>query len=297
MLDEYQIQLTRMLEAEQFEEAKRLLHFLLQCQGQDDVHYSEWESLLEWLNMAFPAYETEDALQTADQADDDPYGEEERLRAELLKSEQLDEAYMNQIVYIIQNHPMLEQQLLALERAVYMSLPLIDDQLIQWLESEQIHPVLQFKTLQCLKRRGVDRSVTLERMGEKVTLAVADTPLSLSEYPEPILAILKKTESVIEQDDPTLPYFAMELWKDCLQFLYGTATYARMADEKVLSTQCFAAALHLTLCLTVYGRANDDEIRDLYEINDSSRFCYEQACRVLRQVAVLLQGNGDEHQP
>jgi len=219
------------------------------------------------------------------------------MRAELLKSEQLDEAYLNQIVYIIQSHPMMEQQLLALERAVYMSLPLIDDQLISWLESEQVHPVVQFKTLQCLKRRGVNKNVTLERMGEQVTLATQETPLSLADFPPQISAILKKTEAIIEQDDPTLPYFAMELWKDSLQFIYGTASYARMIDEKVSSINCFAAALHLTLCLTVYGRAEDDEIRDLYEIDDSLRFCYEQACRVLRQVAILLQGDGNEHQP
>ena len=35
MLDHYQIQLTRMLEAEQFGEAKRLIRFLLGCRGQD----------------------------------------------------------------------------------------------------------------------------------------------------------------------------------------------------------------------------------------------------------------------
>ena len=46
-LDYYQIQLTVMLENERYGEAMKLLHFLLQCQGQEERHYDEWQALLD----------------------------------------------------------------------------------------------------------------------------------------------------------------------------------------------------------------------------------------------------------
>jgi hypothetical protein len=74
MLDHYQIQLTRMLEAEQYGEAKELLRFLLHVRGEEPRNYEEWENLLAWLDMAFPDGEPADG-------EDDGEDEEESCAA------------------------------------------------------------------------------------------------------------------------------------------------------------------------------------------------------------------------
>lgn len=296
MLDHYQIQLTRMLEAEQYGEAKELLRFLLQCQGEDERHYEEWDSLLTWLDMAFP----EDGLSRDDtgliMANVDKDENEASMREQILNPPDQDEAYVNQVLYIMQHHPMIDQQMLALERAAYIQEGDINDIIIEWLLTQQVHPVVQFKALQCLRKRGASGTVTIERLGEIVELEMEATPLSMDDFPDPVNRILNRTEQVAEVDDPTLPHFARELWKESLQFLYGTAAYHWMLREDEDTVDCFAAALHLTLLLTVYGSANDDDIRDTYGITEGLRFRYEQACRALRQVALLQQSGDDEPQ-
>ncbi|MOA28451.1 hypothetical protein D3C78_1493940 [compost metagenome] len=118
----------------------------------------------------------------------------------------------------------------------------------------------------------------------------------MEDFPQVVSRILERTEQIAEVDDPTLPHFARELWKESLQFLYGTTAYQWMLREEEDTVDCFAAALHLTLLLTVYGSANDDDIREIYGITEALRFRYEQACRALRQVAVLQQTGDDEPQ-
>lgn len=291
MLDQYQIQLTRMLEAEQYREAKELLQFLLQCQGQEKRHYEEWDSLLGWLEMAFPDGEGAHG-EAVDESDD-----EEAIREQLLKPPNQDEAYISQVMYIMQHHPMMDQQILALERAAYIDDDRVTGMILEWLEQEPVHPIVQFKALQCLRKRGATGVVTLNRLDERVALDIEQTPLTMEDFPEPIGRIQERTESVAEVDDPTLPHFARELWKESLQYLYGTSAYRWMLDDSEETVDCFAAALHLTLHLTVYGSANDDDIRDTYGITDSMRFRYEQACRTLRSVAMLLQTGGTESEP
>jgi hypothetical protein len=153
MLDHYQVQLTRMLEAEQYGEAKELLRFLLQCQGEDARHYEEWDSLLTWLDMAFPEDgngEDGTGFILAKQEKED---DEATMREQLLNPPDQDEAYVNQVLYIMQNHPMIDQQILALERAVYIQSPDLNDSIKKWLVTSQVHPVVQFKALQCLQAR------------------------------------------------------------------------------------------------------------------------------------------------
>lgn len=284
MLDQYQIQLTRMLEAEQYKEAKELLRFLIQCQGEDERNYDEWNNLLAWLDMAFPDHTDADEDSSGVMEDD-----EENMRVAALSPPDQDEAYMNQVLYIMQNHPMIDQQLLALERAVFINSPKVDEDILQWLqENPQLHPAVQFKALQCLRRRGTEGSVVLERMGETVELDIEVTPLSLEDFPPAVVRIIERTEEIVENEDPTLPHFARELWKESLQFLYGSAPYQWMQQDEDM-IDCFAAALHLNVLLSLYGQAEDDEIREIYGITEALRFKYEQAGKALRQVAVLGQ--------
>lgn len=293
MLDQYQIQLTRMLEAEQYREAKELLRFLLQCQGQEKRNYEEWDSLLGWLEMAFPDGEAGLAVEGGETGE--ARDEEGAIREQLLKPPLQDEAYINQVMYIMQHHPMMDQQMLALERAAYIDAEGVTETILDWLQSDDsIHPLVQFKALQCLRKRGASGLVTLRRLDEQVQLEIEATPLKMDDFPEPIGRILSRAELVAEIDDPTLPHFARELWKESLQFLYGTSAYRWMLYDKDETVDCFAAALHLTLQLTIYGSANDDDIRDTYGITDGLRFRYEQACKSLRGVAMLLQTGGDE---
>ncbi|EFM09272.1 conserved hypothetical protein [Paenibacillus curdlanolyticus YK9] len=280
MLDHYQIQLTRMLEAEQYSDAKQLIRFLLQCRGEDARHYEEWGNLLSWLEMAFP--DEGSPLDYSGLADQD---EEAELRRAALKPTEQDEAYVKQVLYIIQNHPSIDQQMLALERAVHLDHPDVDPTMIEWLTTAPVHPVVQFKALQCLRRREVTGKLTMERLDEVTELDIELTPLALEDFPAPVVQTVERVESMSESEDPTLPHFARELWKECLQFLYGTSAYNRMLEDEEETIDCWAAALHLTLLITVYGSAEDDAIRDTYGISEPLRFRYEQACRSLRQVA------------
>ena len=104
---------------------------------------------------------------------------------------------------------------------------------------------------------------------------------------------MERVESVTETIDPTLPHFARELWKECLQYLYGSSSYFRMLAEDEAVVDCYAAALHLTLLLAVYGSAIEEDIRHTYGITDELRFRYEQACRSLRQITDLQEGYGE----
>nr|WP_246628193.1 WbqC family protein [Paenibacillus oenotherae] len=298
MLDQYQIQLTRMLEAEQYREAKGLLNFLLQCQGEDKRHYEEWGNLLTWLEMAFPSYEAEQhGFVPMDQAS--PQGEaednEDALRKQALVSDRQDDDYVAQVLYIMQNHPIADQQILALERAAHLDNPVVDETILSWLDGSDIHPALQFKALQCLRRRGHTGTIRLNRLGEQVELELDGTPLSMDDFPPVVTKVVERVESITEVIDATMPHFARELWKECIQCFYGTSAYVRMKDDEE-TIDCYAAALHQSLELTLYGRADDDDIRDTYGITDSLRFRYEQACRTLRHV-VEMQDRGEGEEP
>ncbi|GFN33662.1 hypothetical protein [Paenibacillus xylaniclasticus] len=286
MLDHYQIQLTRMLEAEQFSEAKDLIRFLLQCRGEDERHYEEWSSLLAWLEMAFPedAWDAEPPHDTANDEED-----EEAFRRMALQPSVQDEAYVKQVLYIIEHHPMADQQMLALERAVHLNDPSVDKVIVSWLERGPLHPAVQFKALQCLRRRGASGTVTMVKMDETVTLDIEMTPLSWDDFPESALQALERVVSVVDSVDPTLPHFARELWRDLLQYLYGTTAFDWLQEGSEHNIDCWAGALHVILMLTVYGTADDDAVRDTYGISEPLRFRYEQACRSLRQAAAYGQ--------
>ena len=50
---------------------------------------------------------------------------------------QYDESYVQQVLYIIQNHPVADQQILALERAAHLEHPAVDETVfLNWLSTE-----------------------------------------------------------------------------------------------------------------------------------------------------------------
>ncbi|MBM7563807.1 hypothetical protein [Paenibacillus sacheonensis] len=295
MLDQYQNQLTRLLESEQYVEAKNLLRFLLNCQGEEKRHYDEWSNLLTWLDVAFPTYD-----KSSDGSSAAPYIEEDNdneaaLREQALSPAEHDEDYVQQVLYIMQHHPVADQQLLALERAAYLTYPGVDEVILAWLTGSELHPQLQFKALQCLKKRGASGTVALERLGEHVELEIEATPLSEDEFPLVAARVVERVESVTEVNEASLPHFARELWKECLQCIYGTSAYNRLLNDDDDTVDCYSAALHQVLELSLYGRVNDDDVRDTYGITDALRFRYEQACRSLRQIVQFrLEDGGDK---
>ncbi|MBB3109872.1 hypothetical protein FHS18_001935 [Paenibacillus phyllosphaerae] len=287
MLDQYQIQLTRMLESERYGEAKELLRFLMQCQGEDQRHYEEWSNLLSWLDMAFPgesgAREGEGYGLEADEEEN-----EEQFRKQAIVPTQHDSAYIEQVLYIMQNHPVVDQQILALERAAHLNDPVVDETIVSWITKGELHPALQFKALQCLRRRGVTGRIVIERLGERTDLEIERTPLSMSDFPDVVIKIVERVESVTEVIDSTMPHFARELWKESLQCFYGTSAYDLVTMDDDETVDCFAGALHQTLELSIYGRSEDESVRDTYGITDALRFRYEQACRILRQASMFI---------
>lgn len=283
MLDKYQNQLTRMLESEQYGEAKELLRFLLHCQGEEKRHYEEWSNLLTWLDVAFPEHAGSEASDPSSYIDDS----EETLREQALNPGDYDEEYVQQVLYVLQHHPLPDQQLLALERATYLTHPQVDETILNWMTSADLHPELQFKALQCLKKRGVTGTVQLERLGETVELEIEATPLAAEDFPPVTARVVERVESVTEVIEASLPHFARELWKECLHCLYGTSAYNRLQNDDDETVDCYSAALHQSLELSLYGRVNDDDVREAYGITDALRFRYEQACRSLRQIAQM----------
>ncbi|MFC6331613.1 hypothetical protein ACFP56_03185 [Paenibacillus septentrionalis] len=287
MLDQYQVQLTQCLEREQYEEAKDLLRFLLQCQGDERQHAMEWGNLLTWLEQAFPS---SDAVDELDQAED---MEKQFRRAALgdygsVSSTQATEKIMKQL----QSAVAIDQQMLALERAEFIESEDLNQRLMEWLEGQQLHPALQFKALQTLKKRGVSGVVTMTRLGEVVQLEIEATPLSLNEFPDSVNAILDKAVMALEAVDVTMPILVTELWMECLHCLYGTRSYGWLLHEEHYIEDCFAAGLHTTIQLIVYGQAVEDDIREIYGITDEYRFRYEQASRIIRDITLYLQELG-----
>jgi len=286
MLDKYQLQLTMFLEKEMYDEAKELLRFLLNCQGEERQYALEWGNLLSWLEQAFPSHDAADQ----DELDDSDNLEQQFRRAALgdYGSIEASEAAAK-VMNMLRDATSTDQHFLALERAEFIDSDELDAELVQWLSTAKLHPALQFKTLQTLKKRGATGTVSLERLGEQVEVDIEDTPLSLGQFPPAVMAILDKVVLALESVDVTMPILVTELWQQCMECLYGTRSYGWMLNEDEYIEDCFAAGLHTTIELVVYGRAVEDDIREIYGITDQYRFRYEQANRIIRDVALYLQ--------
>ncbi|MNO12665.1 hypothetical protein D3C76_22780 [compost metagenome] len=281
-LDLYQIELTRMLETERYGEAADLLRFLLQCQGQDPRHYDEWRALLEWLVTAFPKLGKDSGEDGFDHDDED---EDEETMARLHVEAKLaeDKDYADKLLRTVMEKPLSEQTFLALEQLAYLDRPEVDEALIQWITENSLHPLLQFRILQILKRRGTQGTVSLFRRGEPVSIEIESIPLKPEEFPQSIQSIVERVGDQTQVHDPTLFYFAQELWTQFVMAVYGTRDYTSMLSEDHAAIDIWAAALHLMISDSLPGGITDEEVRSLYGITDSLRLRFEQACRSMRQ--------------
>lgn len=273
-----------MLETERYREAAELLQFLLQCQGQDPRHYDEWQALLDWLNSAFPA-SGQDGI-----PEEEPYIEEEMARQHAEAKLAEDHDYANKLLHAVTNKPLSEQTFLALEQLVYLDRAEVDEVLIEWVEHNDLHPLLQYRVLQTLQRRGTQGTLTLYRGGEQVEIEIEAVPLTPEQFPEPIQAVLERVGNETQVHDPTLFYFAQELWSQFIMAIYGTKNYRSMLDEEDEVIDIWAAALHLIVSDSLPGGKSDEELRNLYGITDDMRLRFEQAYRSMRHFVAAGAG-------
>jgi hypothetical protein len=288
-LDYYQIQLTRMLETERYGDAKALLSFLLQCRGDAERHHTEWQALLGWLEAAFP--EAVVAGNVVSLFDDEEDEEEEPnetdwLRRRVADRSLQDNEYVPRLLQTLRQAEGPEQQMLVIGQLLHLTHPDVEPVLREWLALKEYHPSVQFRALQSLRKQGASGPVAMWRDGESLTLEISDTPLSFNEFPQSVLSSLERVRQAAEVSDPTLSYFAEEMWKECVQAAYGTPMYRAMTEDDDGSSDIWAAALHQILIEKLHGQQNDDEIREQYGITDELRFRYEQALRWLRQYAM-----------
>ncbi|MCP3796196.1 hypothetical protein [Paenibacillus sp. CH40] len=278
-LDYYQIQLTVMLENERYGEAMAMLRFLMQCQGQEQKQYDEWNALLQWLEAAFPQYADSGAVTDAVEEE---VSEVELARRHARFKQEQDAGYSNKLLRMAMDEPLSEQTILALEQLSYLELPEIDDALLRWITEREIHPLLQFRVLQTMRRRGMEGTIEIRRGDEQAEIDIETVPLQPGDFPESIMRILERVADQTEVHEPTLFYFAQELWSQFVMAVYGTKDYRSMLVEEDGMPDIWAAALHQTVSESLNGNNNEEETRAIYGITDALRFRFEQAYRSMR---------------
>lgn len=285
-LDYYQIQLTKMLETERYGDSKALLQFLLHCHGEAERYHTEWHALLGWLDAAFPEATSGSISDALGEEDEEDLDENDLIRQRATDRSQMDTEYIPQLIATLGSSEDPEQQLLVLGQLMHLSHPDIELSLIQWLARAEYIPPVQFRTLQALRKQGATGLVTFWRNGESLSVEAGDTPLSFADFPQGIHQVLERVSQAAEVSDPTLSYFAEEMWKECVQVAYGTPIYRSMIEDEDSVFDLWGAALHQLLMEKLHGKLGDEWIRELYGITSELRFRYEQALRWLRHYSV-----------
>lgn len=259
-----------------------LLRFLLQCQGQEERHYEEWRSLLEWLVAAFPYAAQGGDGDDAPDAEEMDLGEEDMARILARSKLEEDAEYPDKLLKRVMNEPLSEATVLALEQLSYLEGSGVDEALTGWLQQAEVHPLLQFRTLQTLRRRGAQGAIRLSRGHEAAEVEIETVPLQNDEFPPQISQVLERVAEQAEVHEPTLYYFAQELWGQFVMSIYGTADYRKLLDGEYSQLDIWAGALHQMVSESLNGNRKEEETRGMYGITDSMRFQFEGAYRSLR---------------
>lgn len=93
---------------------------MLQCQGQEERHYEEWRSLLEWLVAAFPYAAQGGDGNGAPDAEEMDLGEEDMARILARSKLEEDAEYPDKLLKRVMNEPLSEATVLALEQLSYL---------------------------------------------------------------------------------------------------------------------------------------------------------------------------------
>lgn len=274
----YQMELTRMLESDRFGEAAELLRFLLQCEFDDAGAAGEWRSLLDWLETNMP-----DIVTVAGSGADEEIDEAEMFRMHVEAKTQEDDQYTERLLHKLQQRDSAPQERqLSLAHLSVIDDPRIAPALAAWAEQTPMSPLLQFRVLQTLRKRGMTGTISVPKQDGMLPIALEDVPLSLEQYPANFRGILERVQQVGEREDPTLPMFAAQLWEEYGAYVYGTPEYTHMLGLEADGANAWSAALHLALEGTLGGMRRPDEIAELYGVTDDDRGEMVRAARSLR---------------
>ncbi|MEI7025206.1 hypothetical protein [Paenibacillus sp. y28] len=286
-VDYYQIELTRLLETEQYAKAASVLRFLLGCRSDDPRLHEEWGALLEWLETSMLGTVQQRQVRSAEkdqeEAEDAELSEAVLHRQEIQRQAMADPGYADRLMTMLRSGSP-DKQLLALEQLSYIGEHEIMEELLLWIQQVKLLPVVQFKALQTLRQLGGSGTLRLPKFEGMIEVEIEETPLHEQDYPLMLSKVMERIQSVSESSQPTLAYFALETWKDFLIFIYGTELYYRMSAQTEQETDIWAGAFHLVLQQSVFGTAEEQELQDMYGVAGSS-ILWEQAVGVMRSFA------------
>lgn len=263
----YQVKLTRMLEAERYAEAIELLQFLLQCKGEDHTTYEEWKTLLDWLQtQAIPMDESE----------------EDVLDQNIKHKIESDQYYIEKLLELVTEEAPLEKKMLALDQLSFAEHPQLENTLRQWLQEPNLHPLVQYKILQTLKKKGATGSICFQRKSDEVCVDIQRTPIQFSDYPESVHRVLQLVHEVCEVHHPALSYFAEQIWKEFLACAYGTAAYDQVTRLSGSQLPIWAASLHQLSEEMMLGHAESDH-SEVYELTAEVKSDWAVAYKTIKQ--------------
>lgn len=288
-VDYYQIQLTRMLETERYGEAVELLRFLLSVNSGDPRNAQEWEALLGWMQSMLPGTEFDTSL-AEDKAEPEDPTEEKLLRESVGRKQTADDNYVNRLLQMLRQGTTLEKIMLALGQLAYVNHPEVTPALLAWVKEGKLHPYILFHALQALRRRGAAGALTIRHPEGETEVHIEDTPLTLSDHPEPLLAVLHRVQEKSEVVDPTLAYFAEQSWNDFLSFIYASPQYLRLTGLDSAGLDVWAAALHRTLGELIHGDEDSGDYRAMYAITDEYLLEWKQASQILESFVRMRSG-------
>ncbi|MFB7815384.1 hypothetical protein ACFC0X_14545 [Paenibacillus chitinolyticus] len=287
----YEKQMTQMLEQERYEEAVRLLRYLLQFARDDAEKQAQWRALLQWLETMFPETLYDDAVMQEG-------GEEEEITEEDLKRQSVagksaeGRQYVGRLLDMLEDGTDMERQMIALEQLAFAEDDRIDEFVKEWLHTAESHPFVQFRALQMLKQRGGKGPVVLARAQNKMVLRIEDTPLNLEEFPDRIREMVYRVQQISESEQPDFGFFAEQTWLEFLKTVYGTELYTSMSSCKEEEVDVWASALHTVLHESLFGSADREHMREQYGITASMLQAWGEAHACLQSFIRALYTGG-----
>lgn len=286
-IDYYQMQLTRMLETERYREAAATLRFLLGCRVEES-NRQEWQALYDWLQQALSDGSLQERRTIGDSAEpavneDGEDGEEPseaEMAASTVRGKAANRSYVRSLLDTLRGDASEDKQLLAIEQLAHLDDAEITPALLEWLRRAPHHPLLQYRVLAALKRRGETGDIVIPRVAggrtELLALRIEDTPLGADEHPPAIAAVPDRVRAAGDEPfGPMLGEYAETVWNDYVQSVYGTSRYRQLAELDDAGIDAWAAALHAA-CGAAFGQSDEEgearaeefgvtgELRELY---------------------------------
>jgi hypothetical protein len=296
-VDYYQIELTRMLEEERYGEAVELLAFLLQCRPVDSQTEEEWRTLSEWLKNSFSVGLPVEFGQRRPSADGSEEPAEEDQEEEELTEGRLvrlrwqrragsDFGFVRQLLDNLKRAEAMAEQIEALEQLSQIDNPDIAGELIAWLGSTVVHPLVLFKGLQALKGKGMTGELAVPKRSGAAVVRIEDTPVGREDYPPPIMEIWCRLADESAHDGAEIAEFSKVMLQEFIAFIYTTPIYKQLIELSPDETNAWAAALH-TIVMELLPPSESNEITTLAErygiAGESVGHTFEQALTYIRR--------------